>query len=428
MEVSPKAALRREVRARVAGLQGRPARDAALVERLRGLLPPGPILAYEALADEVELRPLVDALGAEGRLWLPRVEPGGLAAVPVGPATALRAGPLGLSEPVGAGADPRELAAILVPGRAFDASGARLGRGKGHYDRFLGAAPDALRVAVAYEAQVVDAVPVEAHDLPVDVVVTEAAVRWTGARPAGPLAWAHPVLRDVLLAVARTRDAVPVVILDVDSTLFSTSERHRRILVDVAEALGHPELLRLALATPSAAFAWSVDEPLRVAGWSDPALLGAVMAGWRERFFAEPWCELDLPMPGAPEAVRALADAGALCVYLTGRIAPTMEHGTLRLLRRWGFPVHDGRSMLVMKPAEHVDDGAFKRGALADLARLGRVVAAFDNEPGHVNAFVEAFPRAACVLAGTVHSPGAPKLLPSALRMPTWRSSASAGA
>ena len=63
---------------------------------------------------------------------------------------------------------------ILIPGLAFDAQGYRLGRGGGWYDRVLShAAPDALKVGVCFERQIVARVPHEAHDVRVDMVVTE---------------------------------------------------------------------------------------------------------------------------------------------------------------------------------------------------------------------------------------------------------------
>lgn len=62
---------------------------------------------------------------------------------------------------------------LFVPGCAFDEKGGRMGYGGGFYDRFMEKYPDVLRVALAYEEQLVEAVPREAHDKPVDVIVTE---------------------------------------------------------------------------------------------------------------------------------------------------------------------------------------------------------------------------------------------------------------
>jgi hypothetical protein len=58
-----------------------------------------------------------------------------------------------------------------------------------------------------------------------------------------------------------------------------------------------------------------------------------------------------------------------------------------------------------MKPNDpSVGDEEFKRSAHVRLASLGRLVAAFDNEPGHVNDFRETFPEAEVVLVATGHS------------------------
>ena len=61
---------------------------------------------------------------------------------------------------------------IIVPGLAFDKSNYRLGYGGGYYDDFLCQHPEALKVGVFYDFQKVDAVPREAHDLDLDVIVT----------------------------------------------------------------------------------------------------------------------------------------------------------------------------------------------------------------------------------------------------------------
>ena len=63
---------------------------------------------------------------------------------------------------------------LFVPGCAFDEKGGRMGYGGGFYDRFMEQYPDVLKVALAYEAQLEEEVPREAHDKPVDVIITEA--------------------------------------------------------------------------------------------------------------------------------------------------------------------------------------------------------------------------------------------------------------
>jgi 5-formyltetrahydrofolate cyclo-ligase len=63
---------------------------------------------------------------------------------------------------------------VIVPGLAFDSRGRRLGRGGGFYDRFL-SQPDltAVTCGVALEAQILEDLPREPHDVPVDLLITE---------------------------------------------------------------------------------------------------------------------------------------------------------------------------------------------------------------------------------------------------------------
>ncbi len=61
---------------------------------------------------------------------------------------------------------------IVVPGVAFDLKGNRIGSGKGYFDRFL-ADNDSLKIALAYEFQIIDYVPVTSNDIPVDILITE---------------------------------------------------------------------------------------------------------------------------------------------------------------------------------------------------------------------------------------------------------------
>jgi 5-formyltetrahydrofolate cyclo-ligase len=63
---------------------------------------------------------------------------------------------------------------FLVPGLAFDARGARLGRGAGSYDRALARHVNALRIGLAYEFQLVQRLPEAAWDIRMDAVATDA--------------------------------------------------------------------------------------------------------------------------------------------------------------------------------------------------------------------------------------------------------------
>jgi 5-formyltetrahydrofolate cyclo-ligase len=61
---------------------------------------------------------------------------------------------------------------IIVPGVAFDCKGNRLGHGKGYYDRLL-KDTNAPIIALAFEFQIMEKIPTDEHDKPVDIIITE---------------------------------------------------------------------------------------------------------------------------------------------------------------------------------------------------------------------------------------------------------------
>ena len=72
---------------------------------------------------------------------------------------------------------PDILDLVIVPGVAFNVQGYRLGRGGGYYDRFLSQLePRTISVALAFEMQILEEIPVEEKDIPVDYIITEKRV------------------------------------------------------------------------------------------------------------------------------------------------------------------------------------------------------------------------------------------------------------
>jgi len=104
-----------------------------------------------------------------------------LACLITDPAQDLRSGYCRIPEPDAGRAapvDPSGIDVVLVPGSVFDLHGGRLGYGGGYYDRFLAHdAPQALRVGLAFDMQVVDRVPVLDHDVRLHYLVTEKGIR-----------------------------------------------------------------------------------------------------------------------------------------------------------------------------------------------------------------------------------------------------------
>lgn len=184
---SAKAAARARAMAALASMS--PAERAAdsreIVRRLRRLPileDPGVVLAYLALPDEPDLDALiVHRVEAGLPVAAPRVDWSARTMTPAlidDPDQAVRRGKHGLREPIGPPAPPDAVVCVLVPGLAFDESGARLGRGGGFYDRFL-ASLDRVRAAivgVAFDAQIIADLPMLEHDVRLDAVVTPARI------------------------------------------------------------------------------------------------------------------------------------------------------------------------------------------------------------------------------------------------------------
>ena len=61
---------------------------------------------------------------------------------------------------------------VIVPGVAFDIYGNRMGHGKGYYDKLLGKTKT-TSVGLCFELQIVEKIPTESHDKPVDIIITE---------------------------------------------------------------------------------------------------------------------------------------------------------------------------------------------------------------------------------------------------------------
>lgn len=73
--------------------------------------------------------------------------------------------------------NPKDIDIILIPGLAFDKDRNRLGHGKGYYDRFLNRVrSDSLKIALAFDFQVLDSIPIENWDIPMDLIITEKGI------------------------------------------------------------------------------------------------------------------------------------------------------------------------------------------------------------------------------------------------------------
>lgn len=137
------------------------------------------ILLYHSLPDELFTHSFLQKWGSKKQLYLPRVKGDELEILPYMPER-LSTGAFQIEEPEGEETvNPEVLELIVVPGVAFDKRGGRIGRGKGYYDRLL-AGTKAVKIAVAYHFQMLEEIPVEPHDVPMDMVITDKALYISG--------------------------------------------------------------------------------------------------------------------------------------------------------------------------------------------------------------------------------------------------------
>lgn len=130
------------------------------------------ILMYHSLPDELSTHQFLKKWGSRKHFFLPRVNGVNLDILPYDESR-LELGSFHIEEPTGNECvDPSEMELIIVPAVAYDGRGNRLGRGKGFYDRLLAEAK-ATKIGIGYEFQLVDEIPVESHDVPVDMVITQ---------------------------------------------------------------------------------------------------------------------------------------------------------------------------------------------------------------------------------------------------------------
>jgi 5-formyltetrahydrofolate cyclo-ligase len=182
---SDKTLLRQQVRARLRALSAEQLRaDSQQVCERLFTLPVWKrariVLLFAPLPDEPDILPVISTALKEGKeVSLPKLDSAGFGydASPIKSLEDLSPGKFGILEPrdTTTAMALNRLDLVLVPGVAFDPRGGRLGRGKGYYDRLL-AAVNGTKCGVAFDEQIVDAVPVGPMDVRLNCILTP--TRW----------------------------------------------------------------------------------------------------------------------------------------------------------------------------------------------------------------------------------------------------------
>ena len=180
--------IRTEAHARRNAQKNRERCSTAIFKKLTELPSYSPVrvvMCYVSYGSEVVTRQFLSQVWADGkRLIVPCCAGDRLELFELEDFEELQPGTLGILEPDSSlrGLADRRVAVedldfIVVPGLAFDRHGGRIGYGRGYYDRLLAEArPETALVAVAFECQMIDEVPMGESDVRVDVILTESAV------------------------------------------------------------------------------------------------------------------------------------------------------------------------------------------------------------------------------------------------------------
>ncbi|WP_136795911.1 5-formyltetrahydrofolate cyclo-ligase [Desulfosediminicola ganghwensis] len=140
------------------------------------------IFLYVSFRSEVETLPLLHALirlGKKVSVPITYVEERRLDAISItNPTEELTPGYCDIPEPkkeilTSNYVNPMDIDMIVLPGSVFDERCGRFGYGGGFYDRFVSANPNALRVGLAFETQIIERAPLQDHDELLDLVITE---------------------------------------------------------------------------------------------------------------------------------------------------------------------------------------------------------------------------------------------------------------
>lgn len=137
------------------------------------------IFIFVSFGDEVDTHQTIyKAFQDNKQVYVPKVisKKEGMVAVKIQSFQDLKPGIMGILEPenVEIHEDNYEFDLAIIPGLAFDKAGGRIGYGGGYYDRFLNnVAKNCRLICIGYEFQLIENIPMEAHDIRVHGIITE---------------------------------------------------------------------------------------------------------------------------------------------------------------------------------------------------------------------------------------------------------------
>lgn len=167
----------------------------------------------------------------------------------------------------------------------------------------------------------------------------------------------------------------PLVVFDLDSTLFDVSGRTQQIVTEFTEQFLEPGLfVKVALSD------WGIQDTLvRELPHLSPNQVKMAEVQWKEKFFDPAYLKYDQPLTGAVAFVQQVANLNCQIVYLTGRSQPRFFEATQQQLESHNFP----KGELFLKPQSRLDDVTYKSLWVQHYVTQNNYVEIpfFENEP-----------------------------------------------
>ncbi|MBC8500897.1 MAG: 5-formyltetrahydrofolate cyclo-ligase [Nanoarchaeota archaeon] len=128
---------------------------------------------YVSIDNEVQTHVLIKEISESKKVFIPYVDGDEIKQTRFLGFNKLKRGTFGILEPINPTQEDTNPDIVIVPGIVFDESGHRIGYGKGYYDKFLEENYDVLKIGLAFEFQILKGLPIDSHDVPVDIIITE---------------------------------------------------------------------------------------------------------------------------------------------------------------------------------------------------------------------------------------------------------------
>ena len=135
------------------------------------------VFCFISFADEIHTHGIIDRLmSTETKVCIPHIYDGEtMVAVSFQGWDGLEPGKLGILSSLNPQLYEDEISVCLTPGLGFSTNGARIGMGKGYYDRWLQAHPEVTKIGLGFSCQL-DTIPMTESDVFMDMIVTEQGV------------------------------------------------------------------------------------------------------------------------------------------------------------------------------------------------------------------------------------------------------------